>query len=623
MAVPAAPGFAMVASNRSKNKPQARAVVGETAAAREFFAGQYAKIAAETFDAPGAEVRDEDVAFVVGALAFLGRLADAETCFAGWKRRAGVHDPRTAAAARFFLGVAHARAGDFARGHDLLVTGARSRVREAEPWAVALAFQGLACHRYFTGRYRAAARHALRALRAAHVGRFAYAQMLSTDLRGHAFVQVGQFQAGMALLEQAKSLAERLGFTMNAHAIACSMVVYQAKFKVGPEAIRDLEARLAERAHDSYSRRTMMAQAAVQYALRGRGSEAMDTLAQVDRDALRMDARRAKVTSLIARLYVTRWGQGARACAALLDEARELVDESDVAFRAELYAFEAFVGQAIDAPARRDRAIAELRRLSRLAEHHTARAALTQFEGERTRAFAEDELSPLLRAADRRDESALSRLLSLGLLGPVPEILGLGPARRVLLLSNENAVLVEDGGDLWLRPSPPRWVPPLLRILAGGGASKEAIVARLWGLRRYRPERHDPLVRTTIHRLRGFLDPRGEWVTVTAHGYGLAVPIHEAGSADAGEVLEAPMPDDEGLDETPPPIVVEAARDAAAVDGRVLEKLMRMGEASVPEIARALAISESTALRALRRLVRAKKIARRGAARATRYHVSG
>ena len=79
--------------------------------------------------------------------------------------------------------------------------------------------------------------------------------------------------------------------------------------------------------------------------------------------------------------------------------------------------------------------------------------------GQAALAFAEDELTPLLRAVDRRQEQELPRLVALGLLGPVPEILGLSPGRRVLLLSQENAVLVQDHGDLWLRPSPPRWVP--------------------------------------------------------------------------------------------------------------------------------------------------------------------
>jgi len=372
-----------------RRRSVSRATVGETPIARDFFAGQYAKVAAATFDAPAMDTTPEDVAFAVGALTFLGRVPEAEICFDGFRLGPGPHDARTATASRFFLGLAHARAGDFARAHELLVAQARTRLAERDPWMRALTLQGLACYRYFTGKFRAAARHALRALRAAHAARFAYAQMLSTDLRGHALVQLGQFQAGSALLEQAQSHAERLDFGLNAYAIACSRVVYKARFKVGPDVLADLEAQLAVKAHDFYSRRTVLTQAAVQYALRGRGGDAVAALAEVDRDALRADARRARVTSLIGRLQVTRWTRGLDACAALLEDAVALVDEKDVAFRAELHAFEALVGEATGDATRRERALSALRGLAGRAEHVAPRAALAQVGGERPRPLAE------------------------------------------------------------------------------------------------------------------------------------------------------------------------------------------------------------------------------------------
>jgi hypothetical protein len=596
-----------------------RSRVGGTRAARDFFAGRYAKVAKETYDAP-ASVADVDVAFAVGALTFLGRVEDARACFEGW-RRTSPNDPRTLAASRFFLGLAYARAGDFARSHDQLAADALRRVRVTDPWAAAFVYQGLACHRYFTGRYRAAARHALRALKSAHAAGLAYAKMLSTDLRGHALVQLGHYHAGTALLEQAKSHAERLGFDLNAHAIECSLAVYAAEFKIGPEAVGGLLGLLGRSAHDSYSRRQVQTQLAIQYALRGRGSEARASLGQADEDALRLDGRRAKVVSLLARLYVTRFSRGPRACAKLLDETAALTDRGDVAFRAELLAFQAYVGRALGDADRTARALDDLRHFTKSAEHHLAAAALEPYAPERAPAFAEDEVTPVLRAAAEHDARPISRWLALGVLGPIPEALGLEPGRRVIVLASENAVLIEDHGDLWARPSPPRWLSPLLRLLARG-ASKEQIVAELWGLRRYHPERHDSLVRTTIHRLRAFLDPRGDWVIVTPTGYGLDAAVHFAGAAPQSAILDVSLADDDPLDSMPAPArsPVPRSRARRTVDDLVLERVAA-GAVSVPEIVEALAQSESTVLRALRRLVAAKKVVKRGAARATRYGV--
>lgn len=594
---------------------------GETSIAREFYAGLYAKIAKATFDA-GIDVDEVDIAFVVGALTFLGRVEDAQMCFDGLRLRGARRDPRTIAASRFFLGVAYARAGDFERAHKMLVQDARRRARDEDPWVVAFVFQGLACQRYFTGRYRAAAGHALRALRAAHVAHFGYVQMLANDLRGHALAQLGQYRAGIALLERAKLHSERLGFGMNAYAIECSIANYTAEFVARPEALHRIQALLGRRSHDSYSKRALLAESAIQLALRGRRTEAMAALEEADEDALRLDARRAKVTNLIARLHVLRWSEGARACADLLAQTNELVDDGDVAFRAELLGFAAFVGEALDDDARRARALAGLRELARSNEHYRAKAALEQFEDAlpRARAFPEDELTPLLRAVVARDTAALHRLLSLGLLGPVPELIGLAPGKRILLLLTEDAVLLEDKGDLQLKPTPPRWCAALLRVLASGDASKEAIVSALWGLRTYRPERHDPLIRTTIHRLRAFLAPYGHWVTVTEKGYACGVPVHFVGAAESVD-LETPLVEGEAPDvEIAMPAIAQRTNLAETPEERVLEKLLQLEQRiGVRDLSRSLGLSESTVLRALRVLLRKKRVVRTGCARATRY----
>ncbi len=621
---------------KSRERSSVR-VVGETPIARDFFAGQYAKIVEATFDTTQ-DFDLVDAAFVVGALTFVGRVEDAQMCFDGLRLRdvSAAQNPRTLAASRFFLGLASARVGDFERSHRLLVRDVRARARDADPWNVAFVFQGLACQRYFTGRYRAAARHGLRALRAAHVTHFGYLEMLANDLRGHALAQLGHYRAATTLLERAKVHSERLEFGMNAYAIECSIANYAGEHIARASALENIEALLARRSHDWYSKRALLAGAAIQLALRGRRTEAALALEEADRDALRSGARRAKVTNLIARLHVLRWSQGARACDELLPQTAGLVDEGDVAFRAELLTFEAFVARSLGDEGRLASAISQLRELTRVSEHYRARAALEQFEPHiRPDPFHEDEITPLLRDVVRRDRSVLPRLFGLGVLGPVPEALGLAPDRRILIMLSENALVLEDHGDVVARPNPPRWCAALLRALAGG-ATKEEIVSTLWGLRTYRPERHDPLIRTTIHRLRSLLGaPRADWIVVTDQGYACSVPVRFVGDTPADErpSLLGELVDDEPVmiaDEVlgltlppqPPPRLESASRsllDVAPII-RVLDKLVEIGRpASIRDLTRALGLSESTVLRALRDLIRTKRIVRMGHARSTRY----
>lgn len=580
-------------------------MVGDTEIARQFYAGRYAELIAATYDANRA-IEADDLAFVVGALTFVDRVDDARA-LADRQRHT---DPRTLAAIAFFLGLAAARAGYFDRSTPLLVREGFARRHDPDPWVRAIVMQGLACQCYFTGRYPGAARLALRALHAAHEASFAYAELLATDMRGHSLVQMGQLQRGIAMLEQAKKLAHRLGLPNNAFAVDTSIATHATRFAPGPEALDEIELLLKRRAHDSYSKRALLAEAARQRALRGHRSEAVSALAAADRDALRGDTRRGKVTSLLARMWVTRWQHGPAACRELLAQARELVEPRDVAFRAELLGFALAVDRGDTT------ALGELDALWKRTHHFAARSAIGQFATDvRTAAFDEDAVTPLLRAVAQRDQRALSRMVSIGWLGAIPELLGLTPGRRIILIPGEDLLLLEDHGDVVIRQRPPRWCPVLLRILARGDATKQDIVAGLWGLRAYHPEIHDPPVRTTIHRLRTFLAPYGKWIEVGDDGYRTAVPVHLVGSAIAEtaplwEEGEAPS-----LEAPREPI----ARVASSPEHLVLARLRELDEATVPQLAKSLELSASSVLRALRLLVEQRRVERLGFARATRY----
>lgn len=597
--------------------------VGETALAKRFYTGRYAEIVASAYD--DGSYSEADLAFVIGALTFVDRTDEALALFeAHIGRPTTSADPRTLAASRFFLGLAYARAGYFQRSIEFLIGRSFRDRHHLDPWVRALVFQGLACQYYFTGRYPGAAQHALRALQAAHEGKFAYAAMLATDMRGHSLIQLGQLQRGIAMLEHANNQARRLGLTNNEYAVATSIATYATRFIPHPESLDRVEALLRRRAHDSYSRRALLTEAAVQRALRGRRSEAMEALEEADRDALRGDTRRGKVVSFLARLWVTRWQHGPQACAELVGQAQQLIEPRDVAFRAELLGFAILVARAAnDLVGERD-AVAQLRELWRTSHHFYAKAALDQFEPvPRATAFDEDAVTPILRAVAQRDLSALPRIVSLGWFGVIPELLGLTPGRRILLIPAEDLLLLEDHGDVVARHRPPRWCPVLLRVLASGDATKQRIVEGLWGLRAYHPEIHDPPVRTTIHRLRSFLDPYRNWIEVSDAGYRTTVPIHLVASTNA-PLPTAPLWEEGEVPSLDAPSGPSPRMSAQPLGPRqrVLKHLKQLTEleaASVPELARALELSPSTVLRALRTLVDQRRVERIGFARATRY----
>jgi hypothetical protein len=431
------------------------------------------------------------------------------------------------------------------------------------------------------------------------------------------------------VLEQARRQAHRLGLASNAFAVDTSIATYTARFDPRREALDRLQDLVQRSAPDSYSQRALLTEAAVQLALRGRCGDAIDAIEAADRAALRGDTRRGRVASLLARLWVTRWQRGPAACRELVEQAAELVDARDVAFRAELLGFDILVARAIGDATRAQRSLDELRALWRVSRQFCAKARLAQYDGAgRPSAFDEDAVTPLLRAVVQRDHGALSRIVGLGVLGLVPELLGLTPGRRIIVVPSEDLVLLEDHGDVIARERPPRWCPVLLRLLASGDASKSKIVAGLWGLNAYRPELHDPPVRTAVHRLRTFLWPHGDWIENTGGCYRAAVPVHLAGPVESPLAGGAPRWEDSAppIELPARPVYRPAAEPPAAprrsaINQAIYHRLHEVEQASIPQLARSLELSQSTVLRALRTLIAERRVDRLGCARATRYRL--
>src|SRR5262249_23320862 len=152
---------------------------------------------------------------------------------------------------------------------------------------------------------------------------------------------------------------------------------------------------------------------------------------------------------------------------------------------------------------------------------------------------------------------------------------------------------------------------------------------KLWGIRKYNADRHDPLIRTTIHRLRAFLEPHGAWICVTDDGYATTVPVHFVGAPVPTELetflVEDEVEGDELLATTPeatatigpskpPPAAPVPASEALSRAALIRRHLVQLRKASVRELARASGLSQSTVLRALRELMASRKVQRIGSA---------
>jgi len=542
--------------------------------------------------------------FVVGALAFTGRLDEAEIT-----GRLVISDDSCpdaeAVAVRFFLcaGACHAGTLDKAMKWARQNTDA---IRAVDARSRFFAYQGFGLVRYFEGRMDRSRRFARRALSASIEAGFPYGRLLALDLRGHALIQTGQVSSGLRLLEQAERLALDLGFVANAKTIEVAENIYRVRCRV--QNTEDTLSRLRELAHSSivsfFARRNAFLELAWQQTLKGQIQAAEESLNDAARIALPDSDRRGRARALLARTVILELSQGRTASIPYLEEARRIAQED-----ASLHAEVLFVEAAILRTARAGLA-AELEMLaSATGIERAAIARSLAGPAATSRSLpSEDRLGELLSSLRSMTPKArVVHLINEQLLGLVPWSLGLAPACRIYLTGQ--SVLTEDHGTVSVRRFPSGPSIRVLRQLAEGAKTNASLIASVWNLSAYSPSRHDPTLHTAVARLRAALALQAEWVLTTEHGYQLAPGVE---LVTVGDELETYAPEE-----------IDAAhggtREISDRESHILEIIGRRRVASSAELAQDMRVSDATALRSLRALVADGKLRRTGRGKSTRY----
>lgn len=565
-----------------------------------FYEGAYERILSSTANT------DESAKspFVVGALAFTGRLDEAEITgriLSSDKTRPLLD----LVAARFFLcaGACHAgmldRAMRWARQN-------MAALRSPDPRSRFFAFQGFSLVRYFEGRMARSRRLSLRALSAAIEAGFPYGRLLALDLRGHALVQTGQILSGLRLLEQAERLALDLGFVANAQTIQVSQQIYRARFRV--HSVKEASSKLEELARSPivsfFARRNAFLELAWQAAFAGRIEDAEVSIGEAARIALPDQDRRGRVRGLLARAVCVMFSQGRIAALPYLENARRLANP-DPSLRVEvLFTEAAILGEPREGLPDELEALVSVTGIERasIARRLVGPTSSTAPVPSEDR-FAE----LLLHLPALEPEVRAVHLVNEQLLGLVPWSFGLTPGTRIYLTGT--SVLTEDHGNVVAHQRPSGPSLRVLRELAEGPKTNGELLACVWNLHNYAPARHDPTLHTAVARLRAALAPHGDWVLTTERGYQLAPDVE---LVTVGQALEVHAP--EGADSSE-----SLAVEASNRESHILEIVGRRRIASSAELAQDLRISDATALRSLRSLVDAGKLQRTGRGKSTRY----
>lgn len=600
--------------------------------ARALFAGQYKEILRATIDSAEGKHPPGDTPLVIGALVFSGRQEEAIAVHRWYAREHG-DDRDVRVASLFFLSVGECRSGRY----QAAIAHCREAVRAAQssdPLQGFFLHQAIGLLRHFTGRMSSAARHASLARQRATEARFSYGRMLALDLLGHSVATKGDVHAGVTLLEQSAELAEALGLLENAGAPRTGAIVHRARYGVSVTNPRKELTDYVDtlRPEDSYARRMVLSELAIQHALAGAGDAASTTIDAASRIALPDGDRRARIRRLIAEGVVAGLGQGHEAARAKFDTAAAHLDaELDDALEVELLWGRA-VASGLDVFDADDAARARVAVLATRTGIARARFLAARREERRhLDSLAEDKLASLLEAVQRGPDEARHRLTSEGSWGLLPFAYGQTPARRIHLLHDFALLILEEKGNVVPLEMPGAVLVSLLCAIAAGPVSKEDLVRRVWRMKVYRSERHDALVHTAASRLRNALGSWASWIRITDQGYALAdgVEIHEdrADPETVGSMPPGPLPSER----PPPPRPSEPPSWSPSVETKPRSATEERRDAvlaalaqeplSTSEIAAKLKTSEMTAFRVLTTLASEGLVERTGQGKRTRYRL--
>lgn len=486
------------------------------------------------------------------------------------------------ASINFSRGVAYTRVSEYVKARHEFAKNIK--YRRSDLRSQYFVYQGIGFFRFFSGEYTRASGYARNALECSTQGKFPFGQLLAEELLAHALMENGLVRLGVHHLREALKKARTLNNSSLRQTFRLLLLLSEARFGLNWDCIPKLEKALKNlHPQDSYSRNAVKLELANQWALRGRPTKAAQVLDE-SCDSIYASRNRRHIALLNFRLAFLTWIRGRR------EEGIRLLKSTELHLHSE-----------VD--------IALLRRIrgleKRLLSGEIYKRSL------RREVFGEDRLGDLYDLVIRKDATALDTILENRLFYFLFPYFDLQFEQQALIfdLLPKGVIIIDQGDITVIEKGLTRGLRKILELLSHSHQSKAELVEKVWGYT-YDPARHDPLIYTSISKLRQLL--ARPWIEADEKGYRLSsgVKLQMQSAADSEmEILKAPNK----ILITNSYLSFRQLRILQAFGNRKVESV------GVEDVMRDLKVSRATATRDLAALTDSGHLFRLGKARATRY----
>ncbi len=597
---------------------------GSLQAKNLFFQGAHQRLLQQSIDCPSGRWKLKELEYILGSLCMVGRSDEAELLFSKQQSKLS---PEQRIVSCFFLGIGFTRRSNYPKARHYFGINLRRLGSRLSANARFFIYQGLSFYRYSCGKWRLAMRDSELAFQAALRINFIYGRILSSDLKGHLLVQMGQPQRGLRHLRQAQDLALGMRNQAIAQAIEISIVTYQAQFGISPKtALEDLY-RHSEKAlavQNTYSLSELLLELARQFMLRGDFSRASELLDRAARQIYSHQNRRQEVTLNIRYAYLSYLlGDSSRGLSYVQAGKRALDPVVDHALRLAVLGIELKLVNDLQMTARK-------RELERLLSSDSVvyGGAVNRQMLARQQLFPKSDIfhsaeDPLGEIRDQMESGGASEIiLRSGYYSFLLESLKLPRGRSIIYLDlDRNSLTLFDRSGVTHGSGITPLIRAFLQEISHGPCTKEELILRVWRYPSYRPLHHDSVIYQAVAHLRKILGRHADWIQTTEEGYQfrsaveLIFPLSggilpEVSSSQVAAIKEV------ALSATPFQAI---AADLNHRQIQFLSLLKPQQFIDVHDYRKMFRVSEITASRDLSLLNQQGLVVRMGRARATRY----
>lgn len=355
--------------------------------------------------------------------------------------------------------------------------------------------QGLGFFHFFLGRFEASVKYAANARKMALQDEFMFGQMLAEELYGLSCIEAGQIRFGLECLKGALKLARKAGNQTWMASFELHILLNETQHGIGAHAISRLQKALLEfHPEESHSRNSVKLELANQFILRGRADDAKKILDEAC-ESIYSSRNRRQIALLNFRLSFLIFLRGSA------DDALHLLRS------AEMHLHEGV-----------DRVLLQKMRSLRARIQGKSKIEDWHVQSE----YGDDPLGDLFRKVARKKDEGLREALREGLYYLLLEYFDLSPQDQILAfdLIPKGIVRIDRGNVAVISKGFSHTLRKMIEALAEGHMSKDELVRRVWGYP-YSPERHDPLIYTTISKIRAWLGECADWIESDNKGYRL------------------------------------------------------------------------------------------------------